>query len=417
MPWPNRSPTMFMPAISGPSITCSGRPPPARMPAQHSSVSATMKSVMPCTSAWLRRPSTVAARHASRAESSLAAPLAFSAISTSRSPGRRRLPFGDPGAPVQHDVLDTLAQDRIELVVHAHHAGVDDAHVHARLDGVVQEHGVDGLAHRVVAAEAERHVGHAARHLGAGQVLLDPARGLDEVHRVVVVLLDARGDGEDVGVEDDVLGREADLVDQHAVGARADVDLALVGVGLAGLVEGHHHRRGAVAAHQAGLALELGLAFLQRDAVDDALALDALQAGFDDLPLGAVDHDRHARDLGLAGDQVQEAHHRRLRIQHGLVHVDVDDLCAVLHLLAGHRERLLELAVQDQPGEGLGAGDVGALADVDEQGPVVDGHRLEAGQLHRRHGGTGFGWGVHGRQSRHRRAAELTAASRSGERG
>jgi hypothetical protein len=33
------------------------------------------------------------------------------------------------------------------------------------------------------------------------------ARGrLDEVDRVVVVLLDAGGDGEDVGVEDDVLG-------------------------------------------------------------------------------------------------------------------------------------------------------------------------------------------------------------------
>jgi hypothetical protein len=118
--------------------------------------------------------------------------------------------------------------------------------------------------------------------LGARQVGLDPARGLDEVDRVVVVLLDAGGDGEDVGVEDDVLGREADLVDQDAVGARADLDLALVGVGLALLVEGHHHGGGAVAAHQRGLAAELGLAFLQADAVDDALALDALQAGLDD---------------------------------------------------------------------------------------------------------------------------------------
>jgi hypothetical protein len=41
------------------------------------------------------------------------------------------------------------------------------------------------------------------------------ARGLDEVDRVVVVLLDAGGDREDVGVEDDVFGREADLVGQQ----------------------------------------------------------------------------------------------------------------------------------------------------------------------------------------------------------
>jgi hypothetical protein len=38
------------------------------------------------------------------------------------------------------------------------------------------------------------------------QGLLDLARGLDEVDRVVVVLLDAGGDGEDVRVEDDVFG-------------------------------------------------------------------------------------------------------------------------------------------------------------------------------------------------------------------
>ncbi|MDT4835182.1 hypothetical protein FQZ97_688380 [compost metagenome] len=31
LPWPNRSPTMFMPSMSGPSITCSGRPPLARI--------------------------------------------------------------------------------------------------------------------------------------------------------------------------------------------------------------------------------------------------------------------------------------------------------------------------------------------------------------------------------------------------
>ncbi len=208
------------------------------------------------------------------------------------------------GAAVEHHVFHALAQLGLEVVVDAHHAGVDDAHVHARLDRVVEEHRVDRFAHRVVAAEAEAHVRDAARHLGARQVLLDPARGVDEVDRVVVVLLDAGGDREDVGVEDDVLGRKADLVDQDAVGALADLDLALVGVGLALLVEGHHDRRRAVAPQQRGLVLELGLALLHADRVDDALALDAAQAGLDHFPLGAVDHDRHARDVGLARDQV-----------------------------------------------------------------------------------------------------------------
>ena len=71
-------------------------------------------------------------------------------------------PLGGVGAPVEDDVLDPLAQLGVDLVVDDQRAGVDDAHVHAGLDGVVEEHGVDRLAHRVVAAERERDVGDAA---------------------------------------------------------------------------------------------------------------------------------------------------------------------------------------------------------------------------------------------------------------
>src|SRR5690242_21423768 len=51
----------------------------------------------------------------------------------------------------------------------------------------------------------------------SSDLLLDLARGLDEIDAVVVVLLDAGGDGEDVGIEDDVLGREVDLFREDLV--------------------------------------------------------------------------------------------------------------------------------------------------------------------------------------------------------
>src|SRR3546814_4852863 len=105
--------------------------------------------------------------------------------------------------------------------------------------GVVQEHRVDRLAHDLVAAERERDVGDAAGDVAVGQGPADDLRRLDEVDRVVVVLLHAGGDGEDVGVEDDVLGREADLLGADLVGARAELDLAFAGIGLAMFVEGN----------------------------------------------------------------------------------------------------------------------------------------------------------------------------------
>jgi len=47
--------------------------------------------------------------------------------------------------------------------------------------------------------------------MGARKVALDVLARGDEVLGVVVVLLQASGDGENVGVEDDVVAGEADL--------------------------------------------------------------------------------------------------------------------------------------------------------------------------------------------------------------
>ena len=81
---------------------------------------------------------------------------------------------------------------------------------------------------------------------------------------------------------------------------------------------------------------------------------------------------------GSAATRLQERRHRLLRIEHRLVHVDVDHLRAVLHLLARDRERAGVVAGEDQAREGLRAGDVGALADVHEERLLVDVERLEA---------------------------------------
>jgi hypothetical protein len=172
------------------------------------------------------------------------------------------------------------------------------------------------------------------------EVAVDPGDGLDVVAPVVVVLLDAGRDREDVRVEDDVLGREADGLGEDLVAALADRGLALEGVGLALLVEGHDHDRRAVPAREPRMLHEFGLAFLERDRVHDRLALHALEPRLDDAPLRAVEHDRHARDVGLGRHEQEEARHGRGGIEHRLVHVDVDHLRAALHLLARDRQRL-----------------------------------------------------------------------------
>ncbi len=156
---------------------------------------------MPLTSACVMRSATGSSRHSSVAASAFSPlPRCASATSSRRSAAS--------GTPVQHDVLDPLAQLGVDVVVGHQGAGVDDAHREPGADRVVEEHGVDRLAHRVVAPEGEGDVGDAAGDPGARQVVGDPLAGLDEVEAVAGVLLDARRHREAVRVEDDVLGRE-----------------------------------------------------------------------------------------------------------------------------------------------------------------------------------------------------------------
>ena len=81
LPAPNSSPTTFMPSISGPSITSSGRGYCCRA----SSTSASMKSVMPWTSACDSRSWTGADRQARSCSRFVPPPLTVAANSTSRS--------------------------------------------------------------------------------------------------------------------------------------------------------------------------------------------------------------------------------------------------------------------------------------------------------------------------------------------
>ena len=228
-----------------------------------------------------------------------------------------------------------------------------------------------------VAAEREGEVGDAAGNLRAGTPLLDAGHGLDERLGEVCVLLHPGSDGEDVRVEDDVLGREADLVHEQPVGALADLDLAVGRLGLALLVEGHHHNPGAVPAHLAGLGEEVLLPLLEAEGVDDPLALDALEPRLEHRPARAVHHDRQARHLGLGGDQVEEGCHGRLGIEEVGVHVHVEEVRPAAHLVESDVERALEVVSLDQAPEPRRARDVRALADHDEVRVPGEGERLE----------------------------------------
>ncbi len=203
MPAPNRSPTTFMPSISGPSMTSIGRPPRSAIVWRSSSVSASTCASMPFTSACVIRSPTGSERHSSAAASTTS-PALLCCL------GDLEQPLGGVGTAVEDDVLDPLAQLRLDLGRTTTSAPALTMPM-SRPASIAWYRKTAWIASRtgLLPRKREAHVGDAAGDLGARQVLLDPAGGLDEVQAVRRVLLDARRDREDVGVEDDVLGREA----------------------------------------------------------------------------------------------------------------------------------------------------------------------------------------------------------------
>jgi hypothetical protein len=91
---------------------------------------------------------------------------------------------------------------------------------------------------------------------------------------------------QDIGVKDDVLRIEPDLVDENTERPFTNFDLAVFVGGLAELVEGHDDDGSSELLDGGGLRDEVFLALLQRDGVDDAFALATLQAGFDNFEIG-----------------------------------------------------------------------------------------------------------------------------------
>ena len=233
------------------------------------------------------------------------------------------------------------------------------------------------LADGVVPAEGEREVRDAARDEHARTALLEERDRVDERLRECCVLLDAGRDREHVRVEDDVLREEAGLLREQVVCPAEDLDLPLDALRLALLVERHHDDAGAVAADRPRLLEEALLPLLQRDGVDDALALHALEPRLERREARAVHHEREPRGLGLGRDQVQECRHRLLRVEQVGVHVHVQQVGAASHLLERDVDRSLVVVRLDQPAEARGARHVRPLSDHDEPGVRIDDEGLE----------------------------------------
>ena len=108
--------------------------------------------------------------------------------------GEREQSFSGVRPPVEDDILAGLAEFRLDFGIDRELARVDDAHVHAGGDRVIEKYRMHGLAHRLVAAKREGEIGNAAGNMNEREPLANFPRGLDEIDAIIIMFLDAGRD-------------------------------------------------------------------------------------------------------------------------------------------------------------------------------------------------------------------------------
>ena len=211
-----------------------------------------------------------------------------------------------------------------------------------------EKHTVHRLADLVISTKREGYVTNTTTRQTSGALDFDLTHRFDEVEGVRIVLFNPCRYSKDVGIEDDIAGRNTNFLCKDIKGALTDADLVVPGSGLPLLVKRHDNHRGAIRRDSSRLLLKLLLTFLETDRVDDPLSLNALKPRFQYGPLRTINHDRDTRDVGLARYKIEEARHARLTVEQPFVEVNINNIRAVLDLLSSYRERALEVVILDQ---------------------------------------------------------------------
>ncbi len=206
------------------------------------------------------------------------------------------------------------------------------------------------------------------------------ADALDGLDAVLPALLHAGGQGEREGVEDEVLGPQAVAPDGDVVNGPGRPQLPFGGARLSLGVDARADDRRAELLGQGEERVEPGadvVPLFEVDRIDDGPAADPGQRGLDHRRLGRVDHQRHGR---LGGEPGGNLLHVGDAVGARVVDAHVDQVRALLDLVTCHGHAGVPVLLEHRLAEPLRTVGVGALADHQEGGVLVEGNgRVDGG--------------------------------------
>ncbi len=274
-------------------------------------------------------------------------------------------------AAVEDEVVVDLLRVRIQSRDRNDFRRVEDGEVQARLHRVVEHERVEDLPG--LRREPEAHIGDAEHGEHAGELRLNASDGLQGRDGAGAEFLIPAAEREGERIQDEITGVQPIFAHHERVEPLGDGDLVLDGLRHPPLINGERDDRGAVGLAEIQDLAGLGLAILEVDGVDHALARRALQRAFQHGHLRAVQHERK---LNLSRKPLQVLVHVTHFIPAHIGRADVQQVRAFLGLLLGEGDEAIPVLLREQIPKFLRAVRVRAFADDERARFLGEGHGL-----------------------------------------
>ena len=219
-----------------------------------------------------------------------------------------------------------------------------------------------GFTDIIISAERERQVAHSATHMCSRKIPADPSCRLDEVNGIIVMLFYSRGYSQNIGIEDNILRTEAYFPGQNAISPFTNLNLTGKSIRLPFFIKGHHNHGSPVLFHHTGMLDKDFFPFFQGNGINDTLTLHTFQSRKNDIPFRRINHHGYTGNIRFRSNQIQEGGHLGCRIQQAVIHVHINNLRTVFHLLTGNGKRFVIFLLINQPEKFTRTGHIASFA-------------------------------------------------------
>ena len=122
--------------------------------------------------------------------------------------------LGSIRTTVKNDILYLFEHISRNIRIQNRSSRIDNSHIHSLLDSMIKEHGVHCFTNIIIPSEREREITNTATHMRTGEILPYPARRIDKIDCIIIMLFDTGSYSQNIRIKNNILRIKTDFIHQ-----------------------------------------------------------------------------------------------------------------------------------------------------------------------------------------------------------